>query len=187
MRTAVESSLKAFTIKVKLICVDCTCVLIIFSQIWSHFFRCHFWKVFQFPFFPDFPDILKISSDLIVHLIIFSHMISYHIIFWKIIQFLNIFSKILEKVPGPVSGTVWKLTFSSFRNNMLQNLFHLAFWENQSWLSCRCLLLNRFQLQNPIQKWKFSVRGQVLCKIEKSIIPLFASSMTLEHWKTLTK
>ena len=135
MRTAVESSLKAFTIKVKLICVDCTCVLIIFSQIWSHFFRCHFWKVFQFPFFPDFPDILKISSDLIVHLIIFSHMISYHIIFWKIIQFLNIFSKILEKVPVPVSGTVWKLTFSSFRNNMLQNLFHLAFWENQSWLS----------------------------------------------------
>ena len=175
MRTAVESSLKAFTIKAKLICVDCTCVLIIFSQIWSHFFRCHFWKVFQFPFFPDFPDILKISSDLIVHLIIFSHMISYHIIFWKIIQFLNIFSKILEKVPGPVSGTVWKLTFSSFRNNMLQNLFHLAFWENQSWLSFISAATSYWN-ENLLT---FSVREQILCKIEKSIISLFASYMAL--------
>ena len=35
----------------------------------------------------------------------------------------------------PVIGTAWKLTFSNFRNTMLQNLFHLAFWENQFWLS----------------------------------------------------
>ena len=31
-----------------------------------------------------------------------------------------------EKVPGPVIDTVWKLTFSSFRNALLQSLFHLG-------------------------------------------------------------
>ena len=44
-------------------------------------------------------------------------------------------SKSKEKVPGPVISLVWKLTFSSFRNAMLQNLVHLAFWENKFWLS----------------------------------------------------
>ena len=47
---------------------------------------------------------------------------------WKV-------EKSKEKVPGSVIGTAWKLTFSSFRNTMLQNLFHLAFWENQFWLT----------------------------------------------------
>ena len=40
-----------------------------------------------------------------------------------------------EKVTELVIGTVWNLTFSSFRNTKLQNLFHLAFCENQFWLS----------------------------------------------------
>ena len=40
-----------------------------------------------------------------------------------------------EKVRGLVIGTVWKLTFSSFRNTMLRNLINLAFWKNKFWLS----------------------------------------------------
>ena len=34
----------------------------------------------------------------------------------------------IKKLPGYVIGTVWKPTFSSFRNSLLQNLVDLAFW-----------------------------------------------------------
>ena len=60
---------------------------------------------------------------------------------WKI-------GKSKEKVPGSVICTAWKLTFSSFRNTVLQNLFHLAFFEK---INFDRLLLNRFRLQNPIE------------------------------------
>ena len=61
-------------------------------------------------------------------------------------------------------GTLWKLTFSSFRNSIFQNLVVLAFWEKQFSLFF-ILQISTSKSYRDETLLKFSVRVQILWKI----------------------
>ena len=76
--------------------------------------------------------------------------ISSHVAGYELLARYLITRKVPKKMPGPVISTVWKATFSSFRNAMFQNLVDLVFWEKQFWP------FSHPEWNSDVKKWLFS-------------------------------
>ena len=71
-----------------------------------------------------------------------------------------------KKMPGPVIGTLWKVTFSSFRNAIFQNLLRKTI--------LTIFLFRRFQLKNSIEIklcWNFSLEDRFFEKLKNQLDP----------------